>query len=107
MPEEEIRVAELKTFETKSGSRYFVLVDDQGREYSTFEEQVAAKLPGLEGKRVRIIYHLEEREGFTNRHLDDIELRTGEQELSPRDLFAKLQPFKTLVAEDLEKNGDG
>ena len=30
-----------------------------------------------------------------------------ERELTPRDLFAKLQPFKKLVAEDIEKNGDG
>src|SRR2546423_9969299 len=73
MPEAEVRVAEVKAFKTKSGNTRFVLVDDRGKEYSTFKEQIAAKLPGLEGKRVRIKYHEQEREGFTNVYLDDVE----------------------------------
>ena len=117
MPEAEVRVAELKAFETKSGNTRFVLVDDQGKEYSTFKEQIAAKLPGLTGKKVRIMYREQQREGFTNLDLDDVELldpadpagerETDEREISPRDLFAKLQPFKELVAEDLEQDGEG
>ena len=139
MPEEEVRVAEVKAFKTKSGNTRFVLVDDRGKEYSTFKEQIAAKLPGLEGKRVRIKYHEQEREGFTNVYLDHVEPleppdsgeggdretdevawktameaapylvgpETGEREISPRDLFAKLQPFKELVADDIEQNGEG
>ena len=138
MPEEEVRVAEVRAFKTKSGNTRFVLVDDQGKEYSTFKEQIAAKLPGLEDKRVRITWHEQQREGFTNVYLDDIELLDSpdpsgereadevawktameaapylldpeavERELSPRDLFAKLQPFKELAAEDIESsNADG
>jgi hypothetical protein len=137
VPEEEVRVAELKAFKTKSGNTRYVLVDDQGKEYSTFKEAIAAKLPGLEGKRVRITYHEQRREGFTNVYLDDVEplepadpageretdevawktaieaapylldAEEAEREISPRDLFAKLQPFKELVAEDIEQNGDG
>jgi hypothetical protein len=134
VPEEEVRVAELKAYKTKSGNTRYVLVDDQGREYSTFKEQIAAKLPGLEGKPVRVKYHEQERNGFTNVYLDDVQpLESGgqpadretdevawktameaapylvgseEREISPRDLFAKLQPFKELVAEDIEQNGD-
>jgi hypothetical protein len=30
----------------------------------------------------------------------------GERELSPRDLFQELQPFKELVAEDIERSRD-
>jgi hypothetical protein len=135
MPEEDVRVAELKAFKTKSGNTRYVLVDDQGKEYSTFKEQIAAKLPGLEGKRVRVQYHEQRREGFNNVYLDDVEplepagpggdretdevawktaleaapylvgSETAEREISPRDLFAKLQPFKELVAEDIEKDG--
>jgi hypothetical protein len=133
VPEEEVGVAELKAFKTRSGNTRYVLVDDQGREFSTFKEHIAAKLPGLEGKRARVKYHEQQREGFTNVYLDDVvplqpaepgEHETDEAawktamdaapylvgeegELSPRDLFAKLQPFKELVAEDIEKNGDG
>jgi len=132
VPEEEVRIAELKAFKTKSGNTRYVLIDDRGREFSTFKEQIAAKLPGLEGKRARVKYHEQEREGFTNVYLDDVEplepagsgehetdevawktateaasyLVGEEAELSPRDLFAKLQPFKELVAEDIERNGD-
>jgi len=113
VPEEDVRVAELKAFKTKSGNTRYVLVDDQGREFSTFEEQIAAKLPGLEGKRARVKYHEQQHEGVTNVHLDDVEplkpapyLVGQEAELSPRDLFAKLQPFKGLVAGDIERNGD-
>jgi hypothetical protein len=132
--EQEVRVAELKAFKTRNGNTRYVLVDDRGKEYSTFKEQIAAKLPGLEGTRVRIKYHEQEREGFTNVYLDEVEpLEPGgegsdreadevawktameaapdlvgseEREISPRDLFAKLQPFKQLAAEDIEQNGD-
>jgi hypothetical protein len=89
VPEEEVRIAEIKAFNTKNGHTRYVLVDDRGKEYSTFKEQIAAKLPGLEGKKVRITYE------------------AADREISPRDLFAKLQPFKKLVAEDIEQNGDG
>lgn len=137
MPEEEVRVAEVKAFETKSGNTRFVLVDDHGKEYSTFKGHIAAKLPGLEGKRVRITWHEQQHDGFANVYLDDVEPldspdQSGEREadevawktameaapylldpeavereLSTRDLFAKLQPFKELVADDIDKNGDG
>ena len=135
MPEAEVRIAEVKALKTKSGNTRFVLVDDGGTEYSTFREQIAAKLPGLEGRRARITYHEQERGGFTNVYLDAVEplgedrAREGEagadvdevawktamdaapyllssdaveEEVPPEELFAKLQPFKELVAEDIE-----
>jgi hypothetical protein len=136
MPEAEIRVAEVKAFKTRSGNTRFVLADDQGNEYSTFKEAIAAKLPGLEGRRARIKYHEQERDGFTNVYLDAVEpleeepavhasdadevawrttieaapyLLGGdavEREVPPDELFDKLQPFKELVAEDIEKPDD-
>jgi hypothetical protein len=141
MPEAEVRVSEVKAFKTKNGNTRFVLVDDQGKEYSTFKEQIAAKLPGLEGKRARIKYHEQERDGFTNVYLDDVEplepsaaegvgggaaeddadevawktameaapylLNQEARDVPPRELFDKLQPFKELVAEDIERDGEG
>jgi|SRR5436190_9027890 len=139
MPEAEVRVAEVKALETRSGNKRYVLVDENGKEYSTFKEHVAAKLPGLEGKRARITYHEQERNGFTNVYLDAAEaLETTEpqsagshdadevawktavdaapyllssdaveDEIAPDALFGKLQPFKELVAEDIESpDGD-
>jgi len=135
VPESEVRVSDVKAFKTRSGNTRFVLVDDQGNEYSTFKEPIAAKLPGLEGRRARIKYHEQERDGFTNVYLDAVEpledardaaggqsdadevawrttveaapyLLGGdavEREIAPDELFEKLQPFKELVADDIEK----
>jgi hypothetical protein len=136
MPETEVRVSDVRAFETKSGNTRFVLVDDEGKEYSTFEDQIASRLAGLQGKRGRIKFHEQDRDGFRNVYLvavepidepqeagraddtDEVAWRTtvearyvvaahaGERELSPRDLFQKLQPFKELVAEDIETSGN-
>jgi hypothetical protein len=144
MPEAEVRIAEVKALKTKSGNTRFVLVDDRGTEYTTFREQIASKLPGLEGRRARITYHEQERGGFTNVYLDAVEPLADEpategeagadvdevawkttmdaapyllssdavdEAVAPEELFDKLQPFKELVAEDIEgdeepKRGD-
>ena len=130
MPETEVRVREVKAVRTRGGNTRFVLIADDGREYSTFREEVAAALPGAEGKRARLEYHEQRRGEFTNVYLDRLELleepdevseadevawRTAieaapyllsrealENETPPEEVFAKLQPFKELVAEDLE-----
>jgi hypothetical protein len=133
MPETEVRVSEVNAFKTRSGNTRFVLVDERGNEYSTFKEQIAAKLPGLEGKRARITYHEQERGGFTNVYLDAVEpveeertdaevdeaawrtameaapylLSPEARDVPPRELFEKLQPFKELVAEDIEQGDEG
>lgn len=132
MPETEVRVSEIKAFKTRSGNTRFVLVDDEGKEYSTFKEAIAAKLPGLEGRRARITFHEQQREGFTNVYLDAVDpleqepadaevdeaawrtameaapylLSPEARDVPPRELFEKLQPFKELVAEDIEKPDD-
>jgi hypothetical protein len=139
MPEAEVRVREVKAFKTRSGNTRFVLADDEGNEYTTFKEAVAAKLPGLEGRRARIKFHEQQRDGFTNVYLDAVEpledeggesgaggseadevaWKTAieaapyllssdavEQEVPPEELFEKLQPFKELVAEDIEGSAD-
>ncbi|HSC73221.1 MAG TPA: hypothetical protein VLB89_03570 [Gaiellaceae bacterium] len=132
MPETQVRVSEIKAFKTRSGNTRFVLVDDEGKEYSTFKEAIAAKLPGLEGRRARITFHEQQREGFTNVYLDAVDLLEQEpadaevdeaawrtameaapyllspeaRDVPPRELFEKLQPFKELVAEDIEKPDD-
>jgi hypothetical protein len=129
MPEAEVRVSEVRAFKTRSGNTRFVLVDDAGKEYSTFKEAIAAKLPGLEGRRARITFHEQERDGFTNVYLDGVDpleqepddvavdeaawstameaapylLSPEARNVPPRELFEKLQEFKELVAEDIAK----
>jgi hypothetical protein len=136
MPEAEVKVSEVKALKTRSGNTRFVLVDDAGNEYSTFKEMVASSLPGLEGRRARITFHEQERQGFTNVYLDKVEplddeeetsgvetadevawktaieaapfLLSGdavEREVPAEEVFERLQPFKELVAEDIESGG--
>jgi hypothetical protein len=136
MPTDEVRAREVKAFETRNGNTRFVLVDDSGKEYSTFREEIAALLPGVEGKRVRVDYHEQRRGSFSNVYLDGIEvldeppaaagdnadetawntaieaapyLLKGdavEREVPAQELFDKLQPFKQLVADDIEDSGE-
>lgn len=139
MSTREVGVHEVKALKTRGGNTRFVLVDSEGNEYTTFKETVAAKLPGLEGRRARIEFHEQERNGFTNVYLDDVApLATDDasrtesservdevawktavdaapylldenavkEEVSAEELYAKLQPFKELVAEDIERSDE-
>lgn len=69
----ELRVAEVKAHETRSGNTRYVLVDQDGNEYTTFREPIARKAVEAEGGRARIRFHQEERNGFTNVYLDAVE----------------------------------
>lgn len=80
MPEAVVDVRDVKEVRTRSGNTRFVLVDGEGREFTTFREDVAAGLRGLEGRRARIRYHEEQRGSFTNVYLDRVEpLPVGEE----------------------------
>ncbi len=136
MPEAEVAVAEVNAFKTKSGNVRYVLRDGDGNEYTTFREEIARSALAAEGKRARIKFHEQQRNGFTNVYLDEVEplaedaedaaphaadevgwrtaieaapyLLAGdavEREIPADELFAKLQPFKELVAEDIEEDG--
>lgn len=58
--------------ETRRGNRRFVLRDTDGKEYTTFRPQIGEEAARYEGKRARIAFHEEERNGFTNVYLDEI-----------------------------------
>ncbi len=136
MPEIDVRVADVKALRTRAGNTRFVLVDDQGREFSTFKEVIAAELPSLEGRRARVRYHEERRGDYTNVYLDGVEpleepapadgtepdeaaWQTAveaapyllsrdelEREVPPEELFERLRPFKELVADDITRDED-
>ena len=130
MPEAVVSVAEVKAFKTQSGNTRFVLRDGEGREYTTFREQIARDAFAAEGRRARITFHEQQRGNFTNVYLDSVEpfdepaeatsevveevawktavdaapwLLGGEPEepVPPEELFERLQPFKERVAEDI------
>jgi hypothetical protein len=126
-----VTVAEVKAFKTQSGNTRFVLRDDEGREYTTFREQIARDAVAAEGRRARISYHEQQRGNFTNVYLDRVQaleeagaegsseaveevawktavdaapwLLGGEPEeaVPPEELFERLQPFKERVADDI------
>ena len=70
----EVRVQEVKALKTSSGNTRFVLVDDEGNEYTTFREGIARKAVEAESRRARIKFHEQERNGFTNVYLDAVEV---------------------------------
>ena len=136
MPEAEVQVAEVKAFKTQSGNTRFVLVDDAGREYTTFREEIARAAVAAEGHRARITFHEEQRGRFTNVYLDSVDVLDGqsddesrepieeaawksaidaapwllggepEEPVPPDELFERLQPFKERVAEDIRSSVD-
>jgi hypothetical protein len=73
MPDEDVFVREVQAKKTQSGNTRYVLVDEQGREFTTFKEQIAKDAVAAEGKRARIRWHEQERNGFTNVYLDRVE----------------------------------
>jgi hypothetical protein len=134
MTEREVHVQEVKALKTQSGNTRFVLVADDGSEYTTFKEAIARQAVAAEGRRARIEFHEQERNGFTNVYLDKVEVLDeaenvdvdehaeetawktavdaapwllGEPQpggVDPDEAFEKLQPFKERVAEDIREN---
>jgi hypothetical protein len=70
--EREIDVREVQELETRSGKTRYVLRDDEGNEYTTFRPGIGREAARFEGKRARIEFHEEERNGFRNVYLDAI-----------------------------------
>jgi hypothetical protein len=73
MPEEDVLVKDVQAKQTQSGNTRYVLVDEQGREFTTFKEQIAKDALAAQGRRATIRWHEQERNGFTNVYLDRVE----------------------------------
>jgi hypothetical protein len=63
----------VRTFETRGGNARYVMRDIDGNEYTTFREAIGEAARELEGNRVRIEYHEEQRGQYTNVYLDKVE----------------------------------
>jgi hypothetical protein len=79
MPEEVVNVERVEAHKTQSGNTRFVLVDDSGREFTTFKEPIARQAVAAEGRRAKISYHEQQRGQFTNVYLDAVELLAGDE----------------------------
>lgn len=73
MPEATVVVERVEAHKTQSGNTRFVLVDDSGREYTTFKEPIARQALAAEGKRAQIQFHEQQRGAFTNVYLDAVQ----------------------------------
>jgi hypothetical protein len=65
-------IADVRTFETKGGNVRYVVRDTDGNEYTTFREGIGQAARALEGRRVRIEFHEEERGQYKNVYLDKV-----------------------------------
>jgi hypothetical protein len=68
----EVLVRDVEEVETRNGKIRYVVRDDDGREYTTFRPQIGREAARFEGKRARIEFHEEDRNGFRNVYLDAI-----------------------------------
>jgi hypothetical protein len=123
----------VRTAETRGGNTRYVVRDSDGNEYTTFREQIGERAKQLEGSRVRITYHEEQRNQFTNVYLDAVEpvrdpagpeggdtdpqeaaWRTAveaapwlvgapDEQVAPDELYERLKPFEERVAADIER----
>jgi len=68
-----VLVRDVKHAETRSGNTRWTLIDDAGKEYTTFRPRIGEEAQRHTGSRARIKFHEEERNGFHNVYLDAIE----------------------------------
>src|SRR5919198_248100 len=69
----DVTIASVKTSQTRSGNTRWTVIDDGGREYTTFRPAIGHAAEQAEGRRARIAFHEEERNGFRNVYLDAVE----------------------------------
>ena len=69
----DVRVEDVKRVETRSGKTRWVLVDENGKEYTTFRPKIGEEAERHAGHRARISFHEEDKDGFHNVYLDGIE----------------------------------
>jgi len=130
-----VHLDEVTDVETRGGNVRYVVRDADGNEYTTFREAIGDAAAKLEGQRVRLEYHEEQRGQYNNVYLDKVEpapagagsdtdpeeaaWRTavdaapwlvGESDphakTGPDELYETLKPFKDKVAEDIKEGED-
>src|SRR5579875_4160705 len=62
----------VSTTQTRGGNTRYTARDREGREYTTFREEIGAEAQRLEGRPVRIVFHEEQRGQYTNVYLDEV-----------------------------------
>lgn len=68
-----VRIADVEKSETRSGNTRFQVRSDDGREFTTFREEIGAAAQRASGRRARIEYHEQQRGSYHNVYLDAVE----------------------------------
>jgi hypothetical protein len=89
-------IADVRTFETRGGNQRYVVRDADGNEYTTFRETIGEQARELEGRRVRLEYHEEQRGQYTNVYLDKAE-PAAEEPANSADTDAEEAAWRTAV----------
>src|ERR671923_570307 len=74
-----VTLDEVRTFDTRGGNVRYVVRDKASNEYTTFREAIGKRAQELEGTRVRIEYHEEQRNRYRNVYLDKVERRLSQR----------------------------
>src|SRR5690349_23070231 len=64
---------DVRVFETSGGNSRYVSRDTDGNEYTTFRELIGRRAQELQGQRVRLEFHENQRGQYKNVYLDKIE----------------------------------
>src|SRR3954447_7528432 len=68
-----VRIAQVETSETRSGNTRFLVRTDDGREFTTFREEIGKAAQTVRGRRARVEYHEQQRGSYRNVYLDAVE----------------------------------
>lgn len=71
--EKEVHLAEVSVTRTARGNTRYVARAADGGEYTTFRDEIGGRARQLEGTRVRLEFHEEQRGQYRNVYLDGIE----------------------------------
>lgn len=71
--EKEVELAEVSVTRTARGNTRYVARAAEGGEYTTFRDEIGEHARQLQGKRVRLEFHEEQRGQYRNVYLDGVE----------------------------------
>jgi hypothetical protein len=95
--EKTVEVREVREFPTQSGNTRWVLRDAEGGEYTTFRPEIGRRAREAEGRRARIEFHEQEKGGFRNVYLDDVEPLTAAPDGADESREADEVAWKTAI----------
>jgi hypothetical protein len=92
-----VKIDQVMTFETRTGTTRYVLRDSDANEYTTFRESIGEEARRLEGQRARIEYHETQRGQYTNVYLDKVEPAPAEPRGAGSDTDPDEAAWRTAV----------